>query len=472
MTDRRQTQVAIVGAGPAGVAAAVAIAAAGGRVTLVDEAHRPGGQIYRQPPRGFAVRESKILESPNHARGHELLTQLAELEVDVLTESVVWDATPGVLWLERAGRPMRLDWQHLVVATGAHDRAVPFPGWTLPGVITAGGAQVLVRGALVTPGTRAVVAGTGPLLLPTITALLAAGVEIVAALEACSRSRALRVLPAVLRSPTRRREAAFYARQLLGRRVSLMTGSAVFAAHGDQRVQRVVYGRVDRQGRPRRETAREVAADVLCVGFGLQPQIEVAGRLGCDLHHVEARGGWIPRHDAAMRTSRDGVWVAGEAAGIGGVDCALAEGRLAGLGIAAALGLPDAGRDAAMTQARREQQRERRAADAMLRAFTVPPGLAELAADDTVVCRCEDVTLAQLRAGVAVHGAELRAAKMATRAGMGPCQGRVCGALVEDLLRHRLGAPAAPLRAPVVQAPIKPVALETMAFRASSADGA
>lgn len=461
MTRTLRTQVAVVGAGPAGLVAATELARAGGEVTVLDEGPRSGGQIFRQPPESFSVRESAALASPNHQRGHRLLREVREQGIEVHHGVTVWGAGPGKLELEMEGEPAACQFDRLVLATGAYDRSVAFPGWTLPGVITAGAAQVLVRGYCVAPGTRAVVAGTGPLLLPTIAALVAAEVEVVAALEACGRLRALRALPGILWNGARRREAWHYARVLTGSRTRLAMGHAVFEARGDGRVQSAVIGRVDRAGRPLRHTAREVDVDLICTGFGLSPSIELARLLGCEMHHLPVRGGWVPKHDDDMKTSARDVYVAGEIAGIGGADVAMAEGRLAGLAVANAIGLPGERADA-IKRARDACRSERRASDAMLGAFSILPGLNELADEDTIVCRCEDVSFERLRAGVEIHGRDVRAAKMATRAGMGPCQGRVCQSLIADLIAHRLGGDQGPPPCPSMQTPVKPVSIETM----------
>ncbi len=462
MTEARRTQVAVLGAGPAGMAAATELAKVGGRVVVIDEAARAGGQIFRQPPRGYEVGACVELASPNHERGHALLTEVGELEIEVLTGALVWDAGPGWFELEVDGARQRLEWEYAVLATGAYDRSLAFPGWTLPGVITAGAAQVLVRGFAIEPGRRALVAGTGPLLLPTVAALLAAEVEVVAALEVCTRRRALRAVGGVLGSSMRRREAWHYARLMLGRRVDYRPGWALFEARGDEAVSAAVIGKVDGQGRPRRETAIEVDVDLICVGYGLLPQIEVARLLGCEMRYHAVRGGWLPVHDPQMKTSVSGVYVAGEIAGIGGADVAIAEGALAGLAIAAEMALPDAARNDALRRAGARRVRERRASDAMLAAFALPPGLAELATDDTIVCRCEDVSLAAVREAAELYGSDLRAVKMGCRAGMGPCQGRICQPLLHDLLVDRLRLTDGPPPCPVVQVPIKPVSVETM----------
>jgi thioredoxin reductase len=446
--------VAIVGAGPAGMAAAIAVARAGLIAVVLDEGHRAGGQIFRQLPAGFAHPAGTLPEPPSHGAGHELLERIARTSVRIERLATVWDAKPGRLWFEQDGRSRLLRCRAILLATGAYDRCVPFPGWTLPGVITAGACQVLVRGFAVKPGSRALVAGSGPLLLPTITALLSAGVEVAGALEASPRTARRSAAFALLRSRSKLREAAYYGRLLLRRRVHLQWGMTVFAAEGEGRVRRAIVGAVDREGRPQPDTARKIDVDLVCAGFGLIPSIELGLLLGCEAQHREARGGWHLRTDANAATSVAGVWAAGEVAGIGGSDVAIAEGQLAGAAILHALrGAPVSG---GLLRAR---ARARRSADALLSAFAPLPGLAGLCREDTVVCRCEDVRAGELRAAAALHGFDVRGIKMGTRAGMGPCQGRICGPCLQAV-----ASPGASVRmdCPVAQVPVKPVAVRTL----------
>jgi D-hydroxyproline dehydrogenase subunit alpha len=445
-------EVGIVGAGPGGMAAAVALARAGVAVVVLDEGLRPGGQIFRQLPAGFAPRAHAV-EPPSHRAGHRLLADLAAAAVRVELRATVWDAAPGRLWFEQDGQSRLLRCRAIVLAPGAYDRCIPFPGWTLPGVVTAGAAQVMVRGFAVQPGARALVAGTGPLLLPTLTALLSAGVDVVAALEAAPRSAMWRALPGVLRSGARLREALFYARQLLRRSVRLQWGHTVFEVAGDGRVQRALIGRVDRQGRPRCDTARSIDVDVVCAGFGLVPSIELAQRLGCELVWNAVRGGWCVAAADWGVTSVPQVFAVGEIAGIGGSEVAIADGEAVADWILAGL------HGTAVANRRRVRQRSARAAaDAMLRAFPVLPGLRELAAPDTIVCRCEDVTVQCVRDAAALHGSSARGIKMGCRAGMGPCQARICGPNLQACVAPDI----ARTDCPVVQVPLKPVRTSTL----------
>lgn len=454
MTERvLDADVGIVGAGPAGLAAANRLAAAGQRVVVLDEGHRAGGQIFRRLPAN-APPPPASTEPPSHHRGHELLAEFAQRDVTIRSGATVWDARPGRLWFEQDAASWLLRCRDIVLAPGAYDRCIPFPGWTLPGVLTAGAVQVMVRGFGVVPGTRALVAGTGPLLLPTITALLAAGVTVVGALEAAPRASLFRVLPRILWNGAKRREALWYGRKLRAARVRLEWGATVFACEGDGRVQRAIIGKVDRDGRPRRDTARTIDVDVVAAGFGLVPSIELGLLLGCASRHDPVRGGHCLVTGDHGDTSVANVWAAGEIAGIGGAEVAIAEGEL----VAAAILAKTANTRVRRSVVRRARH-ERRVADALLGAFAPLPGLHELATPDTIVCRCEDVPLQRARDAAALHGDSLRAIKIGCRAGMGPCQARICGPSLQALAS---GRPAQTMDLPVVQVPVKPVRSDTI----------
>jgi len=450
------------------MAAAIEASRAGARVTIVEEGAGVGGQIHRHPPAHFAATHATpaparaAAPSPGHARGDALRQALARADVTIVTRATVWDASPSHLAFERDGEAHLLACERLVLAAGAYDRCLPFPGWTLPGVITAGAAQVMVRGFAVAPGRRALVAGTGPLLLPTVASLLAAGTTVVAVVEANGKGARLRAGLGMLRSRSRLREAFHYLQVLDQHGVDFRTGWALVRADGEQAVTSATIARIDRAGRIRAGSEQSLQVDVVCTGYGLLPSIELARLLGCAMHDLPVRGGQVPAHDADMQTSVEGVHVAGEIAGIGGADVAEAEGTIAGIAAARSLGLSAPDAEARLRAARRQRARERRVSDALLAAFSVPPALHDLADDDTIVCRCEDVTLRQLRAAAAVFGSDLRSLKMGSRAGMGPCQGRICQPAVWALARRQLGGDEATLPLPSVRAPVKPVRVTTM----------
>jgi hydrogen cyanide synthase HcnB len=287
VSDERvlEADVGVVGAGPAGMAAATVCARSGLRVVVLDEGQRAGGQIFRQLPVG--ARGRAVAEPPSHRHGHSLLGTFARSGIELRSGSTVWHGRPGQLWFEQDGASWLLRCRRIVLAAGAYDRCVPFPGWTLPGVMTAGALQVMVRGFGVVPGQRAIVAGSGPLLLPTVTALLGAGVQVAAALEASSRWRALRALPGVLGNGSRLREAAWYGHQLLRAGLRLRWGWTIFGCEGDGKVQRATIGKVaHRRSRRRRRRVRSGAVD------RTRPAPRLPRALERDARRLVPRGRW------------------------------------------------------------------------------------------------------------------------------------------------------------------------------------
>ena len=336
----------------------------------------------------------------------------------------------------------------MVLATGAYDRVLPFPGWDLPGVYSAGAAQALAKGQRVAVGRRVVVAGTGPFLLPVAESLVGVGAEVVELLEANRLSTVLRgwrTDPLVARSKVI--EGARYAGLLARRRIPLKHGRTVIAAHGVDRVEAVTTVRLDKNWNPIPGTEQRVEADAVCLGFGFTPQLELAVSARCDLG-TGPDGGPAVVVDDHQQTTSPGIFAAGELTGIGGADLAAAEGRVAGA--AAAGSIP--------TSSHKEEvlQRKRFAA-ALAAAYPVMDGWVRWSRAETLVCRCEGVTRGEVEDAVGVREVTgTRSLKLTSRAGLGICQGRVCSRTVAAL-----AAPAVP---PDHNRPIaQPVRLEDLA---------
>ncbi|MGW3466320.1 FAD-dependent oxidoreductase, partial [Streptomyces olivaceoviridis] len=331
----------------------------------------------------------------------------------------------------------------VLLATGAYERVLPFPGWTLPGVVTAGGAQAMLKGGLVLPGRRVVVAGTGPLLLPVAAGLAAAGARVAALVESAGPGALLHRAPALAAQPGKLAEGAGYAARLLRHGVRTLARHTVVAAHGTDRLEAVTVPALDRDGRPRPGSARRIPCDTLAVGHGMLPHTDLAETLGCTL------SGTAVRVDAEQRTDVPGVWAAGEATGVGGAALALAEGHIAGRSAAARLRgtAPDPG---GWGVAARSRTRLRAFATALDAVYAPPAGWADRVPDETVVCRCEEVTAGEVRGAVDSLGAgDLRTVKLLTRAGMGWCQGRMCAPAVAGLAGCPLTAGRRPFARPV-----------------------
>ncbi|MFB7908978.1 FAD-dependent oxidoreductase [Kitasatospora sp. NPDC056076] len=440
--------LAVVGAGPAGLAAAVTAADLGLRCVLLDGADRPGGQYYRHPAPGLGASRPDRL----HHRWPVYAGLAARLEAhpraDFRGGHQVWalERTADGFALHVTRGPQAADRATLragavLLATGAYERQLPFPGWTLPGVVTAGGAQAMLKAGLVLPGRRIVVAGSGPLLLAAASSLVAAGAEVPAVVEASGYlgyARRPGVLAAV---PAKLVEGAGHGGALLRHGVRLRPRSAVVEAHGTDRVTGVTVARLDADWRPLPGTERRIACDALAVGHGLLPQIDLATELGADTL-TGPDGAVALRVDARLRTSVPGLWSAGETNGVGGADLALAEGELAAHAVAGVLpGRALLGRRA----------RLREFAALMAAAHRPGPGWTGWLRPDTDVCRCEEVPVARIAEAVEELGAgDPRTVKLLTRAGMGWCQGRMCGPAVACLSgAAEPGADRRPMACPV-----------------------
>ncbi|MEV2250705.1 FAD-dependent oxidoreductase [Streptomyces sp. NPDC050147] len=508
--------LAVIGAGPAGLAAALAAARRGVRVTLVDSAGQAGGQFYRQPAAALGARRPQALH--HQWRTWErlrdgLAEHIASGRVTHLTEHHVWfvergftgasaavrrttpgpgersavasgapasvvpcggaghvgdavvgTATDGRSSVAGSGRgsgvaaraeaastdvdPARpagpgftvhallgpgqeesvaVHADAVLLATGGYEKVLPFPGWTLPGVITAGGAQAMLKGGLVLPGRTAVVAGTGPLLMPVAVGLAAAGAKVAALVESAGPEPFARHAATLAAHPDKLAEGAWYATQLLRHGVPVASRHTVVEAHGKHALDAVTIAALDAAGRVRPGTERRVDCDTLAVGHGMLPHTDLAEGLGCRVDGVNVAV------DSEQRTDVPGVWAAGEATGIGGAALSLAEGHIAGRSAAARLqgSTPDPRAWAAAAAARKKA---RKFAAAIGAVYAPPAHWAEQLRDDTLVCRCEEVPASAVREAVEELGAtDVRTVKLLTRAGMGWCQGRMCSAAVAEL---------------------------------------
>ncbi|MET7278064.1 FAD-dependent oxidoreductase [Kribbella sp. NPDC005582] len=424
--------VVVVGAGPAGMAAALAAADGGASVVLVDAGRAVGGQFYRQAAPEFGVRRKSF--SGERVLSHELITYLPE--------SSVWAVEGLRVWVQRgpadaAGRSvLAVDGQALVLATGAYDRVLPFPGWDLPGVYTAGAAQALAKGQRIAVGRRVVVAGTGPFLLPVAESLVGVGASVVGLFEANRLSTVLRGwAPDALVAVGKVWELAGYASTLARHRVPLRHGWTVVEAHGTDRVEAVTVVRLDSGWKPVVGSERRIECDAVCVGFGFTPQLELAVAAGCEL----TDDGLAVVVDGSQETSTPGVYAAGEMTGIGGAALSAAEGEIAGAAAARHAGAArNESAQEALTAGLRDKRlaRLRRFAGALARAYPVRDGWRSWSTGETIVCRCEEVRRGEVEA-VAECGVAGRASRLSSRAGLGLCQGRVCSRNVAELLGEK-----------------------------------
>jgi len=466
-----ETQLAIIGAGPAGVSAAIAAASAGVDITVIDENPRIGGQIFRRMPETFQIEDSqggvKGRKSfwRTEQKGQDLFAQVAKYNIEFRLETTVWGIFhPLTLALQAANQAEILIPQKLIIATGAYDRPIPFPGWTLPGVITAGAAQTLIKSQAVLPGQRVILAGSGPFLLPVAAQLISGGAEVVAILEASHPSRWMRKLPSLWGQWERFGEALEYLKVIHSVDVPIHFGQTIVAAHGDGFLREVTIAELDAAWRPVPGTKRRLTTDVACIGFGFIPLTQLSRLCGCAHVYRSEAGGWVVAHDEFQRTSHPDVFVAGESTGISGADVAMAQGAIAGLCAAHDLGAISEAEALRRAAPYRQRLQRLRPFVTMLRTLFSPRcGLLEVITDETLICRCEEVTAGSIRGAIRNGADDVNAVKARTRVGMGLCQGRICERIVAEIIASETGKPVDTVGAFTARPIIKPVGLAEIA---------
>ncbi len=430
----------MIGAGPAGIGAATMAAAHGLDVMLVDENYTAGGQIYRPTPPGFVRRSTP---GPDTRLGDAQRELLAQSAVRTAFGQVVWSVSQSFrVDAVSEGGPTHWTAPSLVAASGATERVVPFPGWTEPGVIGLAAATALLKSQLMLPGDATLVAGCGPLLLAVAAGIVKAGGQVAGVVDLASPADWLRTLPALISRPNLLTRGMDWLAVLKRRGVPLLFRHTIAEVRRSGSGLTATIVPVDADRRPiAGARGREFAVDCVAVGHGLVPATEITRILRARHRFERPLGGWIAESDRAGRTSVQGLYVAGDGGGIFGAAAAFQQGRMTGL--AAAL---DGGKiepatfnqlAAPIERARARAERFGRAMGGLMAAL---PGQAAAIAPDTVVCRCEDVTRAELDAAIAEGAATIDQLKAWTRCGMGPCQGRLCGDTAAALMALRVGS--------------------------------
>jgi thioredoxin reductase/bacterioferritin-associated ferredoxin len=424
----------VVGAGPAGTQAALAAAGLGLRVVLFDEQRDAGGQVWRPPLKSFEA-EGRGIERRD---GDALRDCLGASSVDARFGRRVWSIGHHFR-LDALGPsgPESVTAPRLVAATGAHERIIPFPGWTLPGVIGLAGASALLESRGAVPSRRVVVAGCGPLLISVAARILAHGGEVKAIVDLSSRADWLALVPKLARAPTQLARGVGWATRIATARIPVFHRHGVLRAAGVDAMARVVIGSIDANRAPISGLETIIEADTLAIGHGLVPGAEITRLFRARHRFDRLRGGIVPVLDPDGRSSVTGLYACGDGTGIYGVRIAGAAGRLAGLAAAVDAGVIKA--EAQMTKLRRMIARARPFADAMAGVMALRPAQVEAVPMDTVVCRCEDVTRAEIEAAYDAGAEDVNQLKAFTRCGMGPCQGRMCGDVTAELLATRVG---------------------------------
>ena len=461
----REVELAIIGAGPAGICAAIEAAKSNVPVTVIDENLKPGGQIYRQFTDAFAITDENRL-GKDYIQGEKLIAELERYRqrIELLENALVWgifaDKTIALLHKDKLEE---LKPQKLIIAEGAYDRPMPFPGWTLPGVFTAGAALRILKTERVLPGRRILLTGTGPLQLVLATQLVKAGAKVIAVLEAAP-AMAIKYLPRFWGQWELIKDGLYDLWQLRRGKIPYLISHAIVEARGEEEVKDAVYAKVDKDGKHISGTEKIVEVDTICLGYGLIPSTRLSRLCGCEHKYEPCLGAWVPCHDENMETSLPGVFVAGDCAEIGGALVAMEEGRLAAIKACQQLGY--------ITQEEAQQRSLpmfkklkglRRFESALNEIFSMRRGLFTRITDDTVICRCEEITAGEIRRVIVDGARDIQEIKRLTRAGMGNCQGRMCESTIAQMISMETKRPVEEVGWFTSRSPIKPFSLGILA---------
>lgn len=451
----------VIGGGPAGLAAAAVMAEAGLDVVLIEDRTKLGGQFYKQPADGFRIDERAI--DRQFRNGRALIERVAASGARCFPGTTVWAAFGAdELWATGPTCNLSIRPKRVVLATGAYERGMPLPGWTLPGFMTTGAAQTLLRSYQIAPGSRVLVGGNGPLNLQVAAELVRAGVKVVALVEAAPQpgTRALGALARMAASAQDLvRDGIAYRSALRRAGVPIFHRHAIVRVEGSDAVARAHIAAIDARGNPVDGTGRVFDADVVANSYGFLPSNEIARAIGCRHHFDERLGHLVAQTDARGRSSVAQVWIAGDCGGLGGARAAEAAGVIAGADIAGDLGRK-VGDDREVQRAMRMIMRAKRFQSALWTVFEAPRMVDQVAKPDTILCRCEDIRLATIEAALTDGEiATAGAVKRLTRAGMGRCQGRYCGPLIVELVARRLGTSIDECAYFAPRMPFKPVSI-------------
>ena len=443
--------VLIVGAGPAGTRAAETLVDHGISPVVVDEGTRSGGQIYRRPPEGFRRPAAALygFEARKAQAVHAALDGIRD-RIDYRPGTLIWNIEGGVAQAVGPSGIERIAFDAIVLATGAMDRVIPFPGWTLPGVFTMGGSQVSLKAQGCAIGDPVVFMGTGPLLYLVAYQYAHAGAQVAAVLDTSRARQAIPVLPNLLWGGRTFGKGIWYMTWLRAAGIPLRAGITPVAAEGESALQAVRYR--DRRGRE-----HKIACTGLGIGYSVKSEVQLAELAGCEMVFDPLAQQWLPQTDEDGCALRGSIYLAGDGAGVAGADAAEVRGRLAALALLADTGITI---DRALqTRLRARLRGIMRFRNALERALPTPFHLARTLPDETVICRCEAITAGDIREGRTLSPAEMNRAKAFTRVGMGRCQGRVCGPAAAQILAAARGCDVAEVGRLRGQAPVKPLAI-------------
>lgn len=464
----KEAEVVIIGGGPAGMAAATEAARMGASVALIDENKNLGGKVFSQMGDGLKKAVSDKIEinigtglCKDFSGVQDKISVYLDTEVwDVVDQRIVYIYSKG----DSAKQVKRINSKKLIISIGAFERAIPFSGWTLPGVFSVGGLNSLIKKGVL-PGKRFLLAGTGPLQLVLAHHLIHAGATIIAIVDAVPlrdiTAKAFQIITNI--DFLRLRSGFDYLVNIKRQKIPFYRSHIISKAYGTNEVEKAMITKVDRSWKPVRGTEKEIIVDTIAYGYGLIPCTELTRLCGCKHIYDEHLGYWRVELNEKMETSVPGIFVAGDGLTIKGYSAAIEEGRVAAMEACAQLGYVDRKKaDRSLRPCLRKLRRFRRFGQTLDAISSTRPGIFEIMSDDTVVCRCEEVTVGDVISAVADGAGDVNDIKRRTRLGMGHCQGRICGQVINELM-WRLTGVSKEREVFTARSPIKPVPFECLA---------
>lgn len=445
-------RVIIVGAGPAGIRCAETLADAGLRPSLIDESRRDGGQIYRRQPDGFTRSYASLYgtEAVRAQAVHRSFDALRE-RIDYRADTLVWNVAERRVYTLSGLQQADLEFDALVLCTGAADRLMPIKGWNFAGTYSLGGAQVALKSQACAIGNRVAFMGTGALLYLVAAQYVKAGANVVAVVDTSPRSRRIAALGKLLAAPSILWKGVALELTLRRAGIHIYMGAEPLEIEGTPQAGVRGLSFKDSSGQ-----AHRIDCDAVGLGYHLRPETQLADLARCEFRFDARTRQWLPHADTDGRSSVPGVYLAGDGARVLGADAAELSGRLAALAVLQDLG--HAVPAGSIADLRRKLAKRERFASGLADAFPWPARQAAQLSDDTIVCRCESVTAGELRSAVEkTEAREANRAKAFSRVGMGRCQGRYCGHAAAEIIAHAAGVPLEQVGRLRGQAPVKPL---------------
>lgn len=476
MKDRYH--VVIVGSGIGGLSAAHTLSGHGLDILIIDENFHSGGQLLRKPETS-SRRSFKFNPDAMKAIGFSLVQKIktAGPVIDQVNGAqvlgifkdrrlLIHQAIPENYKNKPAGQISEVQADHLILATGARERYLPFKGWTLPGVMSLGAAQILMKSHGVLPAFRTAIAGTSPLMMVLASEILSHHGSVAAILDENPFRKKLRFLPLVQHHWPKLFEGAFYTLQMMVKKIPAIHHARIVEVRGKHRFESVIMARTTPQGHVIKGTETEYRADALAIGYGFVPNIELAVQAGCGIEYQAAKGGWVVAADKNFESSVNAVYAVGEINGIAGAKKSYVQGKLAAFSILGKLGKMNFKKqDVSLSkqiQRLRNLNRQQTGYSAFFNHLCRPPLTAyQEIPDDTLICRCENITMKTIKDAITLGFTTSGGLKKATRCGMGRCQGRVCGTIVADIVTALTNKPAEDIGPSLSRAPVKNVTIRS-----------